>query len=635
MIKKIVVFFDKPFFKDKENIAILWIIASVIAIIPKFLRDKYNNYLIYKGVFYHILNKTELYTEYPTEYFDKNHYGPIFSFVIAPFAILPDWLGTVLWSLFLVLLIVWAIYNLPLKNIQIAAILWICFNEYLISAQSFQVNAIMVFIIVMSYVFITKKHDFWSAMLIALGTFIKLYGIVGLAFFFFSKQKPKFILSLLFWGALFFVLPMLISSPQYIIERYVEWFTELIDKNQTNAVLGSYQDFSVMGVIRRFANDSSIPNTPFLIVGLILFGLPYLRFKAYSNQKFQLLLLSSVLIFTVIFSSGSESPTYIIAFVGVAIWFVIQSPKTNFIIGLLIFALILTSFSHTDLFPRFLLENYVRKYSLKAVPCIIIWFVIVYQMLTEKFEPSENENNNMNSKLFDIINNFETSGSNFIIGNRNKIKTFDYQGITINVKSFRKPILINGFIYKYFRESKAKRSFENASILLNKGIGTPKPIAYYENFNGIFLRDSYYICEHLIPDLIFRDVFGNEEKYEMEKILRGLAKFTFKLHENGIEFLDHSPGNTLIKCNNDDYNFYLVDLNRMKFHTKMSFEMRMKNLSKIAPSEYFIRIISNEYAKLYKQPESKIFEHLWQQTQKFQSKYIRKQALKKKFLFWK
>jgi hypothetical protein len=170
---------------------------------------------------------------------------------------------------------------------------------------------------------------------------------------------------------------------------------------------------------------------------------------------------------------------------------------------------------------------------------------------------------------------------------------------------------------------------------LNKGIGTPKPIAYYENFNGIFLRDSYYICEHLIPDLIFRDVFGNEEKYEMEKILRGLAKFTFKLHENGIEFLDHSPGNTLIKCNNDDYNFYLVDLNRMKFHTKMSFEMRMKNLSKIAPSEYFIRIISNEYAKLYKQPESKIFEHLWQQTQKFQSKYIRKQALKKKFLFWK
>lgn len=387
MLKKIVLFFEKPFFKEKNNIMIIWIIATIVAITPKILRYKYNNYLIYKNVFWHVVNQTNLYTEYPTEYFDRNHYGPIFSFVIAPFALLPDYIGVILWSIFLVIIILWSIKSLPLKPIQITAILWICFNEYLISAQSFQVNSIMVFIIVMSYVLISKKHDFWSAMLIALGTFIKLYGIVGLAFFFFSKQKPKFILSLLFWSALFFVLPMLISSPEYIFAKYVEWFDRLVIKNGTNIELGSYQDFSVMGVVRRFLNDASIPNTPFLAVGLILFGLPYLRIKAYTNQKFQLLLLASVLIFTVIFSSGSESPTYIIAFIGVAIWFVVQDiPKSKFAIFLLIFALILTSFSHTDLFPRFVVENYVRKYSLKAVPCIVIWLVIVYQMLTEKFE---------------------------------------------------------------------------------------------------------------------------------------------------------------------------------------------------------------------------------------------------------
>jgi hypothetical protein len=303
-------------------------------------------------------------------------------------------LGVFLWTLFLVSLVVFAIRSLPLKSIQIVAILWLCFNEYLISAQSFQVNAIMVFIILMSYVFITKKQDFWSAMLISLGFFIKLYGIVGLAFFFFSKQKTKFIISFLFWSIVFFTLPMIISSPTYIVERYVEWFTELVSKNSSNVALGTYQDFSVMGVFRRILGDASIPNTPFLLVGIFLFGLPYLRIKAYSNQKFQLLLLASVLIFTVIFSSGSESPTYIIAFVGVAIWFVIQeNPKSKFVIFLIIFALILTSFSHTDLCPNFIKENYIRKYSLKAVPCILIWLVTVYQMLTEKFDAvSENEN---------------------------------------------------------------------------------------------------------------------------------------------------------------------------------------------------------------------------------------------------
>ena len=43
-------------------------------------------------------------------------------------------------------------------------------------------------LIILSYVLIEKEKDFWSACLIILGTFIKLYGIVGLAFFFFSKN---------------------------------------------------------------------------------------------------------------------------------------------------------------------------------------------------------------------------------------------------------------------------------------------------------------------------------------------------------------------------------------------------------------------------------------------------------------
>ncbi len=401
MIDKIIFFFDKPFFKNKRNISIIWLIATIIAILPKFFRDKYNNYLIYENVFWHVLHKRPLYTEYPLEYFDRNHYGPIFSLVIAPFAILPDYLGLPLWSIATTLLILYAIYQLPLKSISIVIILWICFNEYLITAQSFQVNPIMVFIIIMSYVFIDRKQDFWSAMLIALGTFIKLYGIVGLAFFFFSKNKPKFISSLVFWSIVFLIAPMLISSPEYIIDRYVEWYQRLIVKNSTNAVLGSYQDFSVMGVVRRFANDATISNIPFIVGGLFLFSLPYLRFKEYNNQTFRLLLLSSVLIFTVIFSSGSESPTYIIAFVGVAIWYVLQPlPKKKWTNLLLLFAIILTSLSHTDLVPNFLVENYVRKYSLKAIPCIVIWFVIVYQMLTNKFESLPNEeNSNSNSSI--------------------------------------------------------------------------------------------------------------------------------------------------------------------------------------------------------------------------------------------
>lgn len=385
---KFLILFSKPFFTNKKYITIIWFLLAVVSSLKQFASghyQKYNNYLIYKGVFFHTIKKLSLYATYPNEFFDRNHYGPIFSLLIAPFAILPDWLGMTLWSVFNTAVLLWAINQLPLKQQQINLILWICAHEFLTTILSFQFNPIMTAIIILSYVFIIKKHDFWAAMVITFGLFVKLYGIVGLAFFFFSKNKIKFIGSLLFWAILFYVLPMLISSPEFIQSSYVEWFERLVLKNSENASLTSMQDISFMGIFRKILQNPDLSNLPFLAFGILLFGIQYLKLNFYSIQKYQLLLLSSVLIFTVIFSSGSESPTYIIAFLGVAIWFVIkEKPISKLDIFLFIFAIILTSFSPSDLIPKFIRENYVKPYALKALPCVLIWFKIVYEILVLK-----------------------------------------------------------------------------------------------------------------------------------------------------------------------------------------------------------------------------------------------------------
>jgi hypothetical protein len=152
-----------------------------------------------------------------------------------------------------------------------------------------------------------------------------------------------------------------------------------------NANIQSMQDISVMGMARRISGFHEMSNLPILGFGLLLFGLQYLNFKHFKEQNFRILLLCSTLIFTVIFSTGSESPTYIIAFVGVAIWYVIQ-PKNKFTTGLLVFALLLTSFSATDIFPKIIRETFIKPYALKALPCFVIWLVIVYQLITYKKE---------------------------------------------------------------------------------------------------------------------------------------------------------------------------------------------------------------------------------------------------------
>lgn len=380
-------------FNNRKLIEIIWILLAIISALKQFLTNnpnsiigKYNNYLIFKNVFFHTLNKKSLYLTYPNEYIDHNHYGPIFSLIIAPFALLPDGIGMVLWCVINALVLVYAITQINLESSKINLILWICAHEFLTAILGQQFNPIMTSIIILSYVLIEKEKDFWSACLIILGTFIKLYGIVGLAFFFFSKNKIKFISSLAIWSIVFFVLPMAISSPEFIINSYSEWFARLIEKNNENASLTSMQDISIMGIVRKTLNLPHLSNLLFLIPGLLLFGLPYLRFNMFTNKKFQLLLLASVLIFTVIFSSGSESPTYIIAFAGVAIWFVIQEEKTKWTWFLFIFAMILTSFSPSDIIPKFIRETYVKPYALKALPCILIWFQISYELLTLKKE---------------------------------------------------------------------------------------------------------------------------------------------------------------------------------------------------------------------------------------------------------
>lgn len=243
----------------------------------------------------------------------------------------------------------------------------------------------------------------------------------------------------------------------------------------------------------------------------------------------------------------------------------------------------------------------------------------------------------MDESLLNIVKNFNYSGHDFVIGKRNKIKIFDYNSIKLVVKSFKRPILIQGIIYRFFRKSKAERSFLHAKILEEKNIGTPKPIGFFENKNFFRLLDSYYMCEHIVPDFLFKDLIEKDtSNLDLNQILKEFAQFSFRLHQEGIEFLDHSPGNSLFKKKEDGtYDIFLVDLNRMKFHNSMSFELRMKNLSRITPCENMVKIISAEYARLYHKEEKEVFDLLWKYTSDFQKRYYRKKRIKKKIFFWK
>lgn len=249
------------------------------------------------------------------------------------------------------------------------------------------------------------------------------------------------------------------------------------------------------------------------------------------------------------------------------------------------------------------------------------------KVLQKTYKPFESE-------LDNFIQNFDVLGEDFGNQDRNALKLFQLNEKTINVKSFRIPNIINQIAYRFFRKSKAQRSFEYANKLKDLNIGTPQPIAYYEFKSPFLFKKSYYISEQVDCDYTYRELTTDFSIPNYEEILRAFTRFTFNLQEKNVHFLDHSPGNTLIKKTEKGYDFYLVDLNRMEFKT-LDFETRIKNFSKLTIHKSMVEVMSDEYAKCSGEDYQTIFNLMWQETQAFQEKYHRKRRLKKKLKFWK
>lgn len=232
------------------------------------------------------------------------------------------------------------------------------------------------------------------------------------------------------------------------------------------------------------------------------------------------------------------------------------------------------------------------------------------------------------NQVQNIIEQFHKTGELIGDGKRNVIKIIETKGLKYNVKSFKIPNIFNKIAYKFFRKGKAERSFEYASRLKSMGVLTPEPQAYAVETSFLF-GESYYISKQLDYDFTIRKMVDEPASEHFEEVVRAFTRFTFNLHELGIHFIDHSPGNTLIKKAGDRYLFYLVDLNRMNFGT-LDLNTRIKNFARLSAPDNMLDIMSDEYSKLVNRPKAEVFKLMKHYADNFLNKLHRKKRLKKR-----
>ncbi len=371
---------------DKRTFLVVYLILCVIVTFQAFNPSSpndpnakyhyvdYNNYVIFKQSHVHLVNDQDLYVYYQEEHDDLYKYTSTFAAFFGFFAALPNTIGLFAWNFLNVMFLVIGVYLLPKLSLKEKGFLLLLVTiELVTSIQNEQSNGLMVGQLLCAFGLLEKGKYQWATFLIVFSVYIKLFSIVGLILFFFYPKKLKLATYTGLWFILFFMVPLLyISVDQYVF--LWKSYGNMLANDHSNSM-----GFSVMGILNSwFGLDPS--KLGLVSIGGILLLLPFIKIKSYNDQRFRILALAFVLIWTVIFNHKAESPTFIIAMIGIVLWFMLGK-KDAVSISVLIFAFVFTSLSSTDLFPAFVRENFIKPYAIKAVGSVLVWCLIFIEMM--------------------------------------------------------------------------------------------------------------------------------------------------------------------------------------------------------------------------------------------------------------
>ena len=211
---------------------------------------------------------------------------------------------------------------------------------------------------------------------------------------------------------------------------------------------------------------------------------------------------------------------------------------------------------------------------------------------------------------------------------RNQIRLFDVDGRKLVVKRFKRNGIVKAMVYTFFRKNKARKSYENAGLLRQRGFTTPHEVAYIEQRTVGLVTQVYYVCTYtdaqpIRPRLI-------EQKPFDERLATDYARYVASLHEAGVLHRDLNPTNVLFSTTHHPTpptTFELIDINRMQFFDgAVPKAACMENLTLFYWLTPAYRFILNEYARQRGWSEDDVAEAI-RVKQRHDRRWIRRKRL--------
>ncbi len=356
----------------RRTIAALWIGAVIVTTVQQGITHQNNNYLIFRAASLHLLHDQDLYAAYPAIHFDFYKYSPSFALLFLPFALLP----------FALSMLVWNALNAGIMYVAIGAVLpprkaliarSIVFLDMLGSLQNVQSNALVTALIIVTFAAYERRHTLTGTASAIVGTCIKIFPLAAVSFAIFHPRKVRVGVGVAVSFVVMLALPLLVTPWSSLTMQYASW-------RAIEAKDALDRGFTVMQMVELLLHQNW-PNWPQQLLGTLALVAPVLvRRERWTHWNFRLTYLCSVLMFCVIFNHQSESPTFVIAVAGAAIWFALRDRWSRSDWALFVFFFVGSVLASSDAMPHVIQRSVFDPYHAKALPAIVVWIVMQVEL---------------------------------------------------------------------------------------------------------------------------------------------------------------------------------------------------------------------------------------------------------------
>jgi hypothetical protein len=328
------------------------------------------NFEIFRLASRHLVSGEDMYADYPTEISDRFKYSPTFALLFAPLAWLAWPVALFLWSCLNALVLFVAVERVLPGRAGLLA-LGALLLELLRGMQNAQSNALVAGLIVLAFVAMERTNTWRTAAAVMIGACVKIFPLAALSFAIPRRRVWRTGLWAAAIGATLVALPLVVTSPTTLRAQYASWRgVEGTDAQQ--------RWFSVMQLVHRWTG-ASWPNWPIQLLGTLVLLAPLaLRRDRWDDARYRFAYLCSVLMFVVLFNHQAERASYLIAFVGITLWYV-ASERARWQSWLFVTAFITIPMMSTLIPGTFFRGRNAMLYRL-AAPTLAIWLAVQWEL---------------------------------------------------------------------------------------------------------------------------------------------------------------------------------------------------------------------------------------------------------------